>query len=78
MSGITLVRRVSELLEEREQRVEQAGSWDRTDWEWRCHWNRRMGVLTEELRSCRVRGSQAAGVLAGMESVERERQAATG
>jgi len=49
MESITLLRQVSELMEEREQQLAVAGEWMRIDWQWRRDWRKRAQVIAGEL-----------------------------
>lgn len=49
MESITLLRQVSELMEEREHQLATAGEWRLVDWQWRRDWRARAQQIAMEL-----------------------------
>lgn len=49
-TSLTLLRQVTELMEQRERQMAEAGEWRRVDWEWRREWRHRAQVIAAELQ----------------------------
>lgn len=49
LDSITVLRRVTELMEQRERQLAEAGEWRRVDWQWRQKWRAEAAMVGLEL-----------------------------